>query len=198
MPAHVQFDLASAIFGEIPGMRAYARLMTNDRSEADRAVEETLKSIVANDIRWCEASRVRIPLIKILRSKILRGFLARDRRPDLPQGVPGVHGTIRSSFAGIGRAKNEGQTVTNVGSALLKLSIADRETIILSEAAGFSDLEIAEICGCAPETVNGSVNRGRAQLAELLGMEFVEGRNPGTVPAAAVEVADSNVMTAVR
>ena len=80
----------------------------------------------------------------------------------------------------------------------MKLSIADRETIILSEAAGFSDLEIAEICGCAAETVNGSVNRGRAQLAELLGVEFVEGRNPGTVPAAAAEIADSNVMTAVR
>ncbi|MGO9171848.1 MAG: hypothetical protein ACLP7P_07770 [Rhodomicrobium sp.] len=192
MPVHAQADLASAILAEIPRMRAYARLMTNDRSEADREVEETLNCVLANDIRWSGMSQLRVALFKIL-----RGILARDRRQALHQGVRDAYGTSCSSFAAIGRAKTRGRTVTDVGPALLQLGFEDREAMILSAAAGFQDLEIAEICGCAREIVRERVQRGRARLAELLRIEFVDDLNPVTVPAAALEAGDTNVMAAI-
>ncbi len=69
--------------------------------------------------------------------------------------------------------------------------------MVLSAAAGFTDLEIAEICGCAPEIVKERVQNGRARLAELLAVEFADDLNPVTAPAAAVEAGDANVMSAV-
>ena len=87
--------------------------------------------------------------------------------------------------------------MSDVGPALLHLGFEDREAMVLSAAAGFTDLEIAEICGCAPEIVKERVQNGRARLAELLGVEFAGDLNPVTAPAAAVEAGDANVMSAV-
>jgi RNA polymerase sigma-70 factor, ECF subfamily len=191
MPVHAQPGLASVILAEIPRMRAYARLMTNDRSEADREVEEAIKCVLADGIRWSGGIQVRAEFIKIL-----RGFLARDRRPPLLQGVRDVCGTFCCLFAALGQTNTRDRTVTGVGPALLEVGFEDREAMILSAAAGFTDLEIAEICGCAPEIVKERVQNGRARLAELLAVDFAGGLNPVTVPAAAAEAGDANVMTA--
>jgi RNA polymerase sigma-70 factor (ECF subfamily) len=191
MPVHAQADLASALLAEIPRMRAYARLMTNDRFGADLEVEEAIKCVLADDIRWSGGVQVRVELIKIL-----RGFLARDRRPPLLQGVRDECGTFCCLFAALGRTNTRGRTVSDVAPALLHLSFEAREAMVLSEAAGFTDLEIAKICGCAPEIVRERVQNGRARLAELLGVEFGGDLNPVTAPAAAVEPGDENVMSA--
>jgi RNA polymerase sigma-70 factor, ECF subfamily len=164
MPVHVRPGLASAILAEIPRMRAYAQLMTNDRSEADREVEETLKSVLGDDICWSDGDQLRVGLFIILRS-----FLARTRRPPLLQGVRDAYGAFCCSFAALGWTDARDRAVTDVGPALLLLSFEEREAMILSAAAGFAELEIAEICGCARETVKERVQNGRARLAELLG-----------------------------
>lgn len=192
MPAHAQADLASAILAEIPCMRAYARLMTNDRLEADREVEEAVKCVLADDMRWSDEAQLRVALIKIL-----RGILARDRRPALLQGVRDAYGAFCCSFAALGQTNTRGRTVSDVGPALLHLGFEDREAMVLSAAAGFTDLEIAEICECTRETVKERVQNGRARLAELLAVEFADDLDPVTAPAAAVEAGDLNVMSAV-
>ena len=173
-------------------MRAYARLMTNDRFGADLEVEEAIKCVLADDIRWSGGAQVRVGLMKIL-----RGFLARDRRPPLLQGVRDACGTFCCLFAALGQTNTSGRTVTGVGPALLEVGFDDREAMVLSVAAGFTVLEIAEICGCTRETVKERVQNGRARLAELLAVEFADNLNPVTVPAAAAEAGDANVMRAV-
>jgi RNA polymerase sigma-70 factor (ECF subfamily) len=193
MPVHSQADLASAILVELPHLRSYARLMTNDRSEAEREVEATLESASADDIGSSDKAQLRVQLFKTL-----RGFLARDQRSMLQRDIPHSCGSLCSSDAAIGTANGDAQTVTDVGPTLLRLDFGDREAIILSAAAKFSDLEIAEICECAPETVRGCVNRGRAQLAKILRVEFVDDLEPVTVPAAAaLEVRNAEFMNAV-
>jgi RNA polymerase sigma-70 factor, ECF subfamily len=191
MPVHAQPGLAGAILAEIPRMRAYARLMTNCRSEADREVEETLNSVLADDIRWSGEVQLRAALFKIL-----RGLLARGRRPALLQGVRDAYGTFFCSFAALGRTGARDREVTDVGPALLLLSFEEREAMILSAVAGFTDLEIAGICGCARETVRERVQKGRARLAELLAVEFTDGPGPAAVPAAAVGAGDANATSA--
>jgi RNA polymerase sigma-70 factor, ECF subfamily len=187
----VQPGLASAILAEIPRMRAYARLMTNDRSEADREVEETLLSLSADDICWSDGAQLRVALFIILRS-----FLARTRRPPLLQGVRDAYGAFCCSFAALGRPDAGNHAVTGVGPALLLLSFEEREAVILSAAAGFAEQEIAEICGCAGETVQERVQNGRARLAELLAVEFPDDLNSVTFPASAVEAGNAKVVSA--
>ncbi len=197
MLLHGQADLASALLAETPLMRAYARLMTNDRSGADRAVEDTLKSLSANEIHRCgDASQLRIALITVLRGKVLSGLLAGDR-PAFHQGFRDAYGAFCKSFAAIGRAGNDDRTVTNTGAALLRLSIADREALILSAAIGFTNLEIGGLCGCAEEMVSERVKRGRAQLAEHLRIEFVDDLTSIAVPAAVLGVGVTKTMAAV-
>jgi RNA polymerase sigma factor (sigma-70 family) len=52
--------------------------------------------------------------------------------------------------------------------ALLKVSDAYREVVILRDIQGLSYEEISEITGIAIGTVKSRINRGRAQLQELL------------------------------
>ena len=54
--------------------------------------------------------------------------------------------------------------------ALGKLSDEQREALLLIGASGFSYEEAAEMCGVAVGTVKSRVNRARAQLAELMGL----------------------------
>ncbi|MFY9639406.1 MAG: hypothetical protein WCD20_12220 [Rhodomicrobium sp.] len=192
MAAHDQTDLASAILTELPHLRAYARLMTNDRSEAEREVEATIESASGDDIGCSDKAQLRVSLFKIL-----RGFLARDQRSMLQRDVPHSYGSFCSYDAAIGAANSDAQTVKEVGPTLLRLDFKDREAIILSAVAKFSDLEIAEICGSAPETVRGRVRRGSAQLAKILRVEFISDLNPIMVPAAVLEVRDAGFLNAV-
>lgn len=76
MAAHDQTDLASAILTELPHLRAYARLMTNDRSEAEREVEATIESASGDDIGCSDKAQLRVSLFRIL-----RGFLAAISAP---------------------------------------------------------------------------------------------------------------------
>ncbi len=186
MLENVQTDSSSAILAEIPHLRAYARLMTNDRSEADREVEETLKAIPANNIRCCGKAQLRAGLFKIM-----HGLLVRDLGPALRRGVPEPYGALCSLVAAIRTASGDAQTMADVGPALLRLDFEDREAIILSAAAKFSHLEIAGICGCEPERVKDSLIKGRAELAQLLRVNFVDDLS---IPAAPLAASDGKIM----
>jgi hypothetical protein len=50
----------------------------------------------------------------------------------------------------------------------LKLERLGNARSIEKAAAGFTDLDTVEICGCAPEIIRGRVQRGLARLVELL------------------------------
>ena len=192
MPENAQSGPASAILLEIPHLRAYARLMTNGRSELDRQVEDTLESVSADDIFGCDRSQLRIRLFQVL-----RGFLSRDPRSMVQRDIPHSYGNPCSPQAVAGDAVSDAQTVTEVGPAILRLDFEDREAIILSAAARFSDQEIAEICGSAPDTVRSRVHRGREQLAKILRVEFADELTDRTGSAATVDAADAPLTAAV-
>jgi DNA-directed RNA polymerase specialized sigma24 family protein len=137
--------------------------MTNDRCKADQGVEETLKCVLLNENRWLMRLSLRVPLFAILRN-----LLARDDNM--------LHKELRNGFEpqetvtpdSLERASGQIQVLGGFGNALTLLHLEDREAIILTAAAGFTDLDTAEICGCAPEIVRGRVQRGFARLVELL------------------------------
>ena len=63
----------SDLLAEVPHMRAYAWLMTNDRCQGDHQVQETLKRLLSSKSRWRDRPYVRVPVFAVLRS-----FLARE------------------------------------------------------------------------------------------------------------------------
>jgi response regulator PhyR-like protein len=109
MPVHAQADPASAILSEIPRLRAYARLMTNGRSEADRQVEDMLESVLADDLLWSDRPQLRVRLFKIL-----RGYLACGQCSMLQRDILNSYGNLYSSHAATGAANSDAQTVKDV------------------------------------------------------------------------------------
>jgi len=85
--------------------------------------------------------------------------------------------------------------LADMKTALKQLSDEQREALMLITAEGLSYDEAAEICGCAVGTVKSRVNRARARLAELLGVESASEFGPdgvsGSIIASEVTVASS-------
>ena len=161
MPVQAQANLAGAILAEIPRMRAYARLMTNDRLEADREVEETLKCVLADDIRWSEKINC------VLRSLKSCAAFSPGNAPSTPSRSPRHIRRLLLLVRSTWLDRRQGSRGDTGWPRTLAAEFRGAGSDDLSAAAGFTDLEIAGICGCARETVKERVQSGPARLAEL-------------------------------
>jgi RNA polymerase sigma-70 factor, ECF subfamily len=70
--------------------------------------------------------------------------------------------------------------------ALSRLTADQRAALVLVDMEGYPVAEVAEILDCAVGTVKSRCSRGRARLAELLGV-FAPGREPGPSPGNPVD-----------
>ena len=152
-----------------------------------------LELLEADDIRRTGGSRLRVALFKILRGI----FFVRDRGRFFEEFA-----THTACFA---THSPQSSPVDNTGDRTVRaLAPHSCSWVLRSVKRSFFPrlwvelhLEIAEICECTREIVEERVQNGRARLAELLSVEFPDDLNPVTAPAAAVEAADANVVTAV-
>ena len=72
----VETCLSEAILTEIPHLRAYSRLMTDDVASADQQVTETLRRALSNIERLCKRTGLRVQLLRILRNFLIDSELA--------------------------------------------------------------------------------------------------------------------------
>jgi DNA-directed RNA polymerase specialized sigma24 family protein len=160
MLSHVE-TISSSLRSELPGLRAYARLMKNDVIKADILVADTLKRAVVNGYLLRDGSRTRVPLFAILHKVIA------SNRDELRHDVGDMFLTPENS-----RSRPVGIPVPRAGAdlehTLMLLDHEEREAIILCVAARFTNAETAEICACPPVTVQYRTDHGLARLAELL------------------------------
>jgi RNA polymerase sigma-70 factor (ECF subfamily) len=70
--------------------------------------------------------------------------------------------------------------------ALAKLSVEQREALLLVSAEGVSYEEAAQICGTNIGTIKSRVNRARTRLTELLALEAEEDLGPDRLVKAAL------------
>ncbi len=98
MPDQLETSLSEPILTEIPHLRAYARLMTNDVSSADREVTETLKRVLFNRERLCKCASLRVQLLTILRNVLIDS----ERVPPKFERLPAIHERI--GLAGLSTA----------------------------------------------------------------------------------------------
>lgn len=169
--------LKSDILKLVPPLRAFARSLTQNVSDADDLVQETLLKAYANLDKFTPGTALRQWLFTIMRNTFYSGFRKWGREVTIsPDGVVDT-----------GSAPPEQEWSVYGGEiavALAALQPDQRQAILLVGAMGVSYEEAADICGVAVGTVKSRVNRARARLAELLHLEASAALPVGTVRGA--------------
>ncbi len=151
MPDQGEPSLFEAILTEIPRLRVYARLMTNDVSLADRSVAETLQDALSNiaELRACKDLQIHLFMI-------LRAVLVSDE-------------TALGKFKGLFRLEKERlEAPVSLATALLCLTFEGREAVVLRAGLRLSRVEAATIIGCDLHAYDARVRRSLARLADLV------------------------------
>jgi RNA polymerase sigma-70 factor (ECF subfamily) len=165
MPDQVETCLSEAILTEIAHLRAYARLMTDDVSSADREVTKTLRHALSNSEGLCKRTGLRVQLLRILRNFLIDNELEPRKFKGLSAIYQRLNGPFRNANGG------HGQRPMSLASALLYLNFENREAIVLRAGVRLSREEAARIIGCELHVYDARVRCGFARLAELLPAE---------------------------
>ena len=177
MSDQVETCLSEAILTEIPHLRAYACLMTDDVASADREVTETLRRALSHIEGLCKRTGLRVQLLRILRNFLIDSELAPRNFKGLSATYERLKGPFRNPNGG------QGQRPMSLASALLYLNFENREAIVLRAGVRLSREEAARIIGCELHVYDARVRCGFARLAELLP---AEAEAPATSPSEAI------------
>jgi len=158
---HPNADLHGQIVEVIPNLRAFARSLVSNPSQADDLVQGALMRALSNLDKFEEGTNLRAWMFTILRNLFYSELRKRKREvEDADGGYAAMLSTPPNQNAAL--------ELKDFRPALGQLPTEQREALILIGASGFSYEDAANICGCAIGTMKSRVNRGRNRLAELL------------------------------
>jgi len=156
--------LRSQVLEFLPALRAFARSLTRNRTEADDLVQETLLKALSNIDRFDPGTNLRAWLFTILRNTYYTDMRKRRRENE---GLS----ALAQQDSNVGPSQEWSMTLQSLQDALGQLPDDQREALVLVGAAGLSYEEAAEVCGCALGTIKSRVNRARTKLLALMGAE---------------------------
>ncbi|MEP9354072.1 sigma-70 family RNA polymerase sigma factor [Xanthobacter sp. KR7-65] len=156
--------LRTQVLEFLPALRAFARSLTRNRTEADDLVQETLLKALSNIDKFDPGTNLRAWLFTILRNTYYTEIRKRRREND---GMS----ALAQQDTNIGPSQEWSATLTSLKDALAQLPDDQREALVLVGAAGLSYEEAADVCGCALGTIKSRVNRARAKLLVLMGAD---------------------------
>jgi RNA polymerase sigma-70 factor (ECF subfamily) len=152
------------LLGVLPHLRAFARGLSGRPDFADDLVQETaIKAWTARD-RFTPGTSMRAWTFAILRNHYLSELRRNRRQVDFdPEAAERLL---------VMEADQEDRLhLSDMQTALQKLSSERREALLLVGASGFTYEEAATICDCAIGTMKSRVARARAELGRLLDSE---------------------------
>jgi RNA polymerase sigma-70 factor (ECF subfamily) len=155
------------LLGIIPDLRAFARFLSGNPTEADDLVQDTVVRALNAYDHFDLNTNIKAWTFTILRNIRINSYRKR-RFEELDEA------TMQTMSA---RASQEDSLeLKEVLAALKTLPPAQREVITLVRAGGLSYEEAAEIMGCKLGTIKSRVNRADAALREVLGADFRQAR----------------------
>ena len=157
-------DLRTKVLELLPALRAFARSLTRNRTEADDLVQETLLKALSNIDKFDPGTNLRAWLFTILRNTYYTEIRKRRRE------TVGLS-SLSQQDTNMGPGQEWSVTLGSLRHALESLPTDQREALILVGAAGLSYEEAAEVCNCALGTIKSRVNRARAKLLTLMGAQ---------------------------
>jgi RNA polymerase sigma-70 factor (ECF subfamily) len=154
-------ELRATLLKTIPHLRAFAISLCGNVDQADDLVQETLLRGLRHLDSFEPGTNMQAWLFTILRNQFHTSFRKRKREVEDPDGImasmlttlPEQHGHL---------------DLGDFQTALAKLSVEQREVLLLVGAEGLSYEETARICGTVVGTIKSRMNRARTRLAELL------------------------------
>ena len=156
-------DPRTEIVEHLPAMRAFAVSLTRNASLADDMVQDALVKAWSNLDKFQAGTNMRAWLFTILRNTYY------SNRRKAKREVADTDGAITASLSR--KPDHDGRlNLMDFETAFAKLPEEQREALVLVGASGFAYEEAADTCGVAVGTIKSRVNRGRAKLAELMGI----------------------------
>lgn len=176
----------------IPHLRAFARSLCNDASEADDLAQEALVKAWRARERFEPGTNLKAWVFMILRNH----FYSERRKAWRKNETSGEHIDEMSPMAA---GQDSMIELADIKHALSELPDEQREALILVGAGGFSYEEAADVCGCAVGTIKSRVNRARIALARLMERQTTPKSNREEALTAAEDIiAEAHALASAR
>jgi len=145
-----------------------ARYLTGDASDADDLVQETYARALRAAAQFTPGSNLKAWLFRILRNTFLSDLRRRRASPvlgGLDTVIPSAQDAGATAWLRDDVELDRLRRVVagEIEAALLQLS-EDARTVILLDLEGFTEVEVADVMGCAVGTVKSRLARARAAL----------------------------------
>jgi len=155
-------NFGSLLADQIPRLRRYARILTEDRELADDLVQDCLERALVKQSLWREGSDLRAWLFTLMHNLFVNDVRARARRPVAdPIDESEIAGT--SSDGAVARSD-----MRALERALAELGAESREVLLLVALEGLPYGEAARVLGVPVGTVMSRLSRAREQLRKSL------------------------------
>jgi RNA polymerase sigma-70 factor, ECF subfamily len=154
-------ELRASLLNAIPHLRAFAISLTGKVDQADDLVQEAILRGLSHLDSFTPGTDLQAWLFTILRNLFYTSLRKRRREVEDPDGV--IAGMLSTAPEQHGRLD-----LNDLRTALGKLSVEQREALLLVGAEGMSYEEAAAICEVNIGTIKSRINRARTRLAELL------------------------------
>lgn len=160
----VSADFQKELADLVPNLRAFARSLTGSADQADDLVQETLVKAWRSRASFAPGSNLKAWLFTILRNSHLTE--RRKRRHE----VQDIDGEMAQQLSVKGEQLGH-MDLLDFQTAFARLNAEQKEALLLIGAEGFGYEEAAQMCGCAVGTMKSRVNRARARVADLMGLD---------------------------
>lgn len=161
----------------LPRLRIYALSLTHDRDRADDLVQETVVKALAGQNSFRPGTCFSAWVFRIQRNEFISGL--RRLRPTVP-----LDETICNALSHPAH-QDRGLVMQEFLSAFGKLSVGQREALVLAVIDGQSYDQIARHAGVSVGTIKSRISRARDMLERLLvGQEGGHVEEPTAVSAA--------------
>lgn len=149
-------SFGDALIATIPNLRAFAHSLCGDGQLSNDLVQETLLKAWAHKDSFVPNSNLKAWLFTILRNTYFT-FYRKSQREELDEDRAAMNASVPPD-------QLSHLEFAEMRKALMCLSPAHREALLLVTAEGFSYEDAAAVCGCAVGTMKSRVNRARSRL----------------------------------
>jgi RNA polymerase sigma-70 factor, ECF subfamily len=167
----VDASLRQEMLDAIPHLRAFAISLSGNITYADDLVQTALMRGLEYLDKFQPGTSMQAWLFTILRNQFYTECRRKRREVEDPEG------TMAGNLAVL-PGQGAHLDFTDMQVALAKLSVEQREALLLVAAEGVSYEEAAQICGTNLGTIKSRINRARTRLAELLDLTSEEDLGP--------------------
>lgn len=145
-----------------------ALALTNDRTEADDLVQETLMRVMN---RWREVP-VEHPFA-YARTALVRAHISEHRRPhhrrECLDGTSGTDAPLSGHSHGAASLEDEATDRAVLRKALAAMPLRQRQVVVLRYLEDMSIADVAEVLGCSTGSVKRSTHTGLLALRRAFG-----------------------------